>query len=86
MASLVLVGVSVVAGTFGVLPSASRCKRRVAVATYPADPANFKAATDRPVGAPGVNLDAAEARRRARVLNSLVLDRIDAVNGYNRDA
>jgi hypothetical protein len=114
LASLVLVGVSVVAGTFVVhtvgaalssstslrsAPAVSASgqqslelqstiveQRRAAVATYATDLANFKAATDRPAGTPGINLGAAEARRRDGVLNGLVLDCIDAVNGYNLDA
>ena len=109
--SLVLVGVSVVAGTFVVhtvgaafpnnanlrgapaehtsdqqiltLQSALVEQRRAAVTTYAASLAGFKVATDRPAGASGINLDAAEARRRDGVLNALVLDCIDAVDAYN---
>jgi hypothetical protein len=56
-------------------------QRRAAVAAYAAQLTEFKAA--RPPGAPGINLDAAEARRREDVLTGLVLECIDAVNGYN---
>jgi hypothetical protein len=58
-------------------------QRRAAVAAYAAQLTEFKAITARPPGAPGINLDAAEARRRQDVLTGLVLECIDAVNGYN---
>jgi hypothetical protein len=58
-------------------------QRRAAVAAYAAQLTEFKAVTARPPGAPGINLDAAEARRREDVLTGLVLECIDAVNGYN---
>jgi hypothetical protein len=58
-------------------------QRRAAVATYAAQLTAFEAVTARPPGAPGINLDAAEARRREDVLTGLVLECIDAVNGYN---
>lgn len=58
-------------------------RRRAAVVTYAAQFAEFKRATSRPPGAVGINLDAAEAKRRGDVLTGLVLDCIDAVDGYN---
>ena len=57
--------------------------KRDAVATYATKLAEFKAVTARPPGAPGINLDASEARRRDDVLTGLVLDCIDAVDHYN---
>jgi hypothetical protein len=109
--SLVLVGLSVVAGVFVVhmvsaalfgssqdqirsgsaaasqqsleLQSGLVEQRRAAVAAYAARFTEFKAITARPPGAPGINLDAVEARRREDVLTGLVLECIDAVDRYN---
>jgi hypothetical protein len=109
--SLVLVAVSVAAGTFvvhtmgaalssgshGQIQSGSAAgsqrslelqsglveQRRAAVAAYAAKLAEFKAVTARLPGAPGINLDAAEVSHREDVLTGLVLECIDAVNGYN---
>jgi hypothetical protein len=61
-------------------------QRRAAVATYAAQLTEFKAATARPPGAPGINLDAAEALRREDVLTGLVLECINAVDRYNLGA
>jgi hypothetical protein len=61
-------------------------QRRAAVATYAAQLAEFKAATARPPGAPGINLDAAEVSRREDVLTGLVLECISAVDRYNLGA
>ncbi|MDP9238494.1 MAG: hypothetical protein M3P30_14055 [Chloroflexota bacterium] len=58
-------------------------RRRAAVQGYAAGLSEFKAATSRLPGAVGINLDAAEARRRDDVLAFLVLDCINAVDGYN---
>ena len=58
-------------------------QRRAAVAAYAAQLTEFKAVTARPPGAPGINLDAAEARRREDVLTGLVLECINAVDRYN---
>jgi hypothetical protein len=57
--------------------------RRAAVATYGANLADFRAVTARAPGALGINLDAAEARRRDAALNGLVLECINAVDRYN---
>ncbi len=58
-------------------------QQRAAVAAYAVKLAEFKRATARPVGAAGINLDAAETRRRDDVLTGLVLDCINAVDRYN---
>jgi hypothetical protein len=58
-------------------------RRRAAVAAYAARLSEFKTATTRLPGTVGINLDAAEARRRDDVLSFLVLDCINAVDGYN---
>jgi hypothetical protein len=57
--------------------------RRAAVAAYAADLAEFKAVTARAPGAVGINLNAAEARRRDAALSGLVLECINAVDRYN---
>jgi len=110
--SLVLVGLSVVAGVFVVTVSAALFsgsqgqvrsgstvttagqqslklqgtlveRRRAAVAAYATQLREFKTATARPPGAVGINLSAAEARRRDDVLTGLVLECINAVDRYN---
>lgn len=111
IASVVLVGLSVVAGAFvvhavGGAQSQTRNgssatvaiqqslsgqstlveRRRAAVAAYAAKLTEFKAATTRPPGSVGINLSGAEVSRREGVLNGLVLDCIDAVDGYNLGA
>ena len=58
-------------------------QRRAAVAAYAAELSGFRNSTARPIGAVGINLDASEITRRDGVLTGLVLDCIDAVNGYN---
>ena len=58
-------------------------QRRAAVATYAVELSGFRNASVRPIGAVGINLDASEVSRRDGVLTDLVLDCIDAVNGYN---
>lgn len=58
-------------------------QRRAAVVAYAARLAEFKAATVRPPDAPGLNLDAVEARRRSGVLSGLVLECINTVDRYN---
>ena len=57
--------------------------KRDAVAEYSAKLTEYKAVTARPPGAPGINLDVSEARRRDGVLTGLVLDCIDAIDHYN---
>jgi hypothetical protein len=116
IASLVVVGFSILASTFvvhgvsGALSSGGQSqnqsasslttggqgslaaqrslveRRRAAVVTYATSLSEFRAATTRLPGAVGINLDAAEARRRDDVLSYLVLDCIDAVDGYNLGA
>jgi len=61
-------------------------RRRLAVATYSAQFREFKRATARPPGAVGINLGAAEIRRRDAVLTGLVLECINAVDRYNLGA
>ncbi len=56
---------------------------RSSVVAYAEKLTEFKAVTARPPGAPGINLDAAEVRRRGDVLSGLVLDCINAVDRYN---
>ncbi len=58
-------------------------QRRAAVEAYAAEFSGFRNASARPIGAVGINLDASEVTRRDGVLTGLVLDCIDAVNGYN---
>jgi hypothetical protein len=58
-------------------------RRHAAIAAYAATLTEFKRVTARPPGVAGINLDAAEGRRRDDVLTSLVLECIDAVDGYN---
>lgn len=58
-------------------------QRRAAIAVYAEDLSTFRNGSARPIGAVGINLDASEITRRDGVLTNLVLDCIDAVNGYN---
>lgn len=59
-------------------------RSHVAVVAFGAELAEFKAS--RAVGAVGINLDAAEAKRRDDALTILVLECIDAVDRYNLGA
>jgi len=64
-------------------------RRRAAVVTYAAQFAEFKRATSRPPGAVGINLDAAEAKRRGDVLTgscSTALMRLMGTTSLRRHA
>lgn len=61
-------------------------RRRVVAAEYAAKLAEFKFASNRLPGAVGINLGAAEVRRREDLLAGLVLECIDAVGQYNLGA
>ena len=58
-------------------------QRRAGIVAYTAKLTEFRGATARPAGAVGINLDAADARRREEALSVLVLECIHAVDRYN---
>lgn len=58
-------------------------QRSAAIAAYAANFAEFKRVRARPPGAVGINLNAAEERRRDNALTGLVLECINAVDRYN---